>query len=134
MGILKRLHIALVLTVAYFVPAAQTEVHVWETQELTFNSSNSYNNAYTDVKFWIDLKGPGFDKRVYGFWDGGNIFRVRFVATKAGMWNWKTGSDSNDAGLSGKTGSLTARDWTEKEKMKTLYVGVSLGLQLTDMH
>ena len=28
-------------------------------------------NPYTDVVCWIDLEGPGFARRVYGFWDGG---------------------------------------------------------------
>ena len=45
-------------------------VHVWEKKELTFTSERSFRNAYTDVRIWVDLRGPGFDKRVYGFWDG----------------------------------------------------------------
>jgi hypothetical protein len=85
-------------------------------QELSFQAKNSYKNAYTEVTLWVDLSGPGFNKRVYGFWDGGNSFRVRVVATKPGTWAWKSGSTPNDAGLSGKAGSFTAIDWTEKEK------------------
>jgi hypothetical protein len=85
-------------------------------QELTFQAKNAYKNAYTDATVWVDLSGPGFNKKVYGFWDGGNTFRVRVVATKPGTWTWKSGSTPNDAGLSGKTGSFTAVDWTEKEK------------------
>ena len=91
-------------------------IHVWEMQELSFQAKNSYKNAYTEVSVWVDLSGPGFNKRVYGFWDGGNTFRVRVVATKPGTWAWKSGSTPNDAGLCGKAGSFTAIDWTEKEK------------------
>ena len=63
-------------------PFALAAVHVWEKQELTFTSTNSYVRPYTEVVVWVDLKGPGFSKRVYGFWDGGRSFKVRLVATK----------------------------------------------------
>src|SRR3954469_16668706 len=116
MALLKRLCFALVFTAFSLVSAAVPTIHVWETQELTFNAKNSYKNAYTDVTVWIDLSGPGFKKRVYGFWDGGKTFHVRMVATQPGLWTWKSGSSSGDPGLTGKTGSFTAVDWSEKEK------------------
>jgi len=114
MKFLKRLHFVLAFIV--FNAKATPPIHVWETQQLTFTAKNSYKNAYTDVIVWIDLSGPNFKKRVYGFWDGGNTFHVRLVATQPGLWNWKSGSSPNDAGLSGKSGSFTAIAWTEKEK------------------
>jgi hypothetical protein len=116
MRFLKRLPLVLVFTALYFSAAAETPVHVWEMQELTFTANNSYRNSYTDVKVWADLSGPGFNKRIYGFWDGGKIFRVRLVANQPGVWNWKSGSSSNDTGLNGKAGSFTAINWSEKEK------------------
>lgn len=96
--------------------AAQNSAHVWETQELTFTAKEHYNNAYTDVTVWVDLIGPGFNKRVYGFWDGGQTFHVRLVATQPGTWTWKSGSSSKDSGLTDKSGSFVAIDWTEAEK------------------
>jgi hypothetical protein len=95
---------------------AQNVAHVWEKQELTFTAKNSYNNSYTDVTVWIDLAGPGFNKRIYGFWDGGQIFHLRLVATQPGNWTWKSGSSPKDPGLDGKSGSFKAIDWTEAEK------------------
>jgi len=97
-------------------PAALAAVHVWEKQELTLASTNSYANPYTDVVVWVDLKGPGFSKRIYGFWDGGRSFKVRLVATKPGQWTWVSGSQPEDAGLAGKTGSFDAIAQTEEEK------------------
>ena len=76
---------------------AAPPVHVWEMQELSFTANNSYSNPYTDVKVWVDLSGPGFNKRVYGFWDGGTTFRVRVIAMHPGEWKWKSGSNTNDA-------------------------------------
>jgi hypothetical protein len=98
------------------VMASSNLIHVWEKQELTFAAANTYKNAYTDVTVWVDLTGPGFSKRVYGFWDGGQIFHLRIVATQAGAWTWKSGSSPDDTGLAGKSGSFKAVDWTEQEK------------------
>ncbi|MCL2752393.1 MAG: DUF4038 domain-containing protein [Firmicutes bacterium] len=40
-----------------------------------------------------------------GFWDGGDIFKVRFAPTMTGLWTYETVcSDAADAGLHGKTG------------------------------
>jgi len=42
---------------------------------------------------WVDLKGPGFNKRCYGFWDGGKTFRIRITATAPGTWTWRGKGD-----------------------------------------
>lgn len=112
---LNRLLLVLVFPIVSTL-AGSNPVHVWEKQELTFTAANSYKNAYTDVVVWVDLTGPGFKKRVYGFWDGGQTFRVRLVAKQPGTWTWKSGSSPNDPGLSGKTGTFNAIEWTNAEK------------------
>ncbi len=115
MRISVKLMIAILFCVSN-VLQAQDVIHTWDKQQLTFSAENTYRNAYTEVTVWVDLTGPGFSKRIYGFWDGGQIFRVRLVATRPGTWTWKSGSDPEDPGLSGKSGSFTAADWTEAEK------------------
>lgn len=102
---------------AYQNPSS-AEIHVWEMQELTFKAENTYDNYYTDATIWIDLEGPGFSKRVYGFWDGDNIFRVRFVATEPGQWEWSSGSSPKDSGLDEMNGKFTAVEWTDQEKLE----------------
>ncbi len=94
---------------------AAAPVHVWEKQELTFTAAQDYPNPYTDVIVWVDLTGPGFSKRIYGFWDGGRTYHLRLLATAPGAWAWKSGSNQTDAGLNGKTGGFTAAAWTEAE-------------------
>lgn len=89
--------------------------HVWEKQEVVLTASQQYRNAYTDVTAWVDLTGPNFQKRIYGFWDGGQTFRVRLVATAPGTWKWQSGSSPRDPGLSGKTGSFTATVWSAED-------------------
>jgi hypothetical protein len=123
---LKRLFLPLCclifLTIADFKATAfqgspPAHPHVWEMQEITFKTANVYDNYYKDVAVWVDLKGPEFSKRVYGFWDGDNVFKVRVVATKPGLWQWTSGTNQKeDAGLNGKKGQFSAINWTEKEK------------------
>jgi hypothetical protein len=55
---------------------------VWEKQELTFTAARAYTNACTEAVVWVDLTGPNFKKRVYGFCNGGKTFRVRNVAVE----------------------------------------------------
>jgi len=93
------------------------EVHPWEKQEITFEASRDYANPYADVVCWIELAGPGFAKRVYGFWDGGCTFKVRFVATAPGEWTWHSGSNQPaDTGLNLGRGKFRAVAWTDAEK------------------
>ncbi|MCH7558872.1 MAG: DUF4038 domain-containing protein [Planctomycetes bacterium] len=95
-----------------FAGAAQ----VWEKVEITLYAEKSYENPYKEVEVWVDLKGPGFEKRCYGFWDGDNVFRVRVLARAAGTWSWKSGSNKSDRGLNGKSGSFEAIAWSEAQK------------------
>jgi hypothetical protein len=110
--------------VALFAGAAAAAdtpiVHVWEKQELTFTSVHSWANPYTEVTVWVDLAGPGFRKRIYGFWDGDQTFRVRLLATTPGEWTWQSGSNPPDAGLQDKHGGFHAVAWSEAEKEKDM--------------
>src|SRR6188768_2336723 len=90
------------------------EVHVWEVQEITLATARHYDNPYVEVECWVQLEGPGFSRRVYGFWDGGRTFRVRVVATQPGEWSWRVGANRDDPGLTG-TGKFRAVSWTGAE-------------------
>jgi hypothetical protein len=96
----------------------QKTVHVWEKVEITLQAENDYRDFYNEVDVFIDLKGPGFSKRCYGFWDGGKVFRIRILAPAEGEWAWESGSNQDDPGLNGKTGSFAAVAWSEEEKLQ----------------
>lgn len=97
--------------------AAPAETHhVWEKVEITLHAEGSYDNPYQDVEVWVELAGPEFSRRCYGFWDGGDTFRVRLLATAPGKWTWRSRSNPSDPGLGGKTGGFTAIAWSEAEK------------------
>jgi hypothetical protein len=113
----RRFFLSCVL-LALSVPSfAQPSAHVWELQEITLKAQRDYARPYVEVECWVELRGPGFARRVYGFWDGGDVFRVRVVAIAPGAWTWTSGSNQPaDAGLNGKSGGFSAREWTEDEK------------------
>jgi hypothetical protein len=90
-------------------------IHVWEKVELRLTAARDYDNPYAEVTVWVDLEGPGFSKRVYGFWDGGRDFIVRVLATAPGTWRWSSGNAPEDAGLSGRSGGFEAIAWTTAE-------------------
>lgn len=94
----------------------QAVIHMWDIHEIVLKAENKYDNPYTDVTVWADLKGPGFDKRVFGFWDGDNVFRIRVTATAPGTWTYTTGATIQDNGLCSKTGGYFAIEWSEEEK------------------
>ncbi|MEX2605071.1 MAG: DUF5060 domain-containing protein [Gracilimonas sp.] len=109
--------ILVVIPVHLLQAQSSEQIHVWEMQEITLHAEMEYENYYTDVLCWVDLEGPDFFKRIYGFWDGGNTFKIRIVATEAGEWSWISGSNqTGDNGLNNKSGTFTAVDWTESEK------------------
>ncbi len=116
---MNKLRFALLIgLLAAGLPARSAEsrpAHVWEKQSLTLTAEKTYANPYLDVTVWVDLTGPGFARRIYGFWDGGQNFGIRILAPAPGTWTWKSGSNTNDPGLSGKTGSFTAVAWTPEE-------------------
>lgn len=90
-------------------------IKVWSRIDLVFEAQESYRNAYADVLVWVDLEGPGFSKRVYGFWNGGSEWVVRVLATAPGTWRWTSGSAPRDRGLSGRSGSFVAVPWSKEE-------------------
>lgn len=106
--------------VALTALSALSATRVWEKQEVVLTAQQKHENPYPTVDVWVDLKGPGFAKRVFGFWDGGATYRVRFLAAVPGQWTWTSGSSTSDPGLNGKTGSFTAAEWTEAEKQQNL--------------
>jgi hypothetical protein len=111
--------LSLLLSSALFPLYARSpsDVHVWEMKEIILKAEKHYDNYYKDVECWVDLEGPDFSRRVYAFWDGDNIFRVRMVATAPGKWTYKSGSNQKgDRGLNNHSGEFKAGGWAEEEK------------------
>ena len=68
------------------------------------------------MEIWVDLQGPDGARRCLGFWDGGQIYKVRVTSTVPGRWTWTSGSNRDDAGLRGQRGEFVSVAWTAEEK------------------
>ncbi len=90
------------------------EIEQWKEVELVFFAEKIYPNPYTDIDFWVEFTGPSDEKIVRpGFWDGKNIFKVRFASpTDSGKWIWNShSSDLTDKGLDGKQGYFLSKPY-----------------------
>jgi len=69
-------------------------------------SSINYDNPYISVDVWAQFISDNNDTLIRpAFWDGGNIWQIRFAPPDSGsLWRWTTFSEPFDKGLSGKTG------------------------------
>lgn len=87
--------------------------------ELAFSAdvpgSNPYLNGPSLTAIFTGTSGAASGKvlTIKGFWDGDNVWRVRFAPTAQGDWSWTT--SSNDAGMNGFSGSLTVIGPTPEE-------------------
>jgi hypothetical protein len=98
------------------VPEQPEQVHVYEIREIELLATSQYTNPYTEVECWVELKGPNFKKRIHGFWDGGQTFKIRVAALTPGIWTWESGSNqADDSGLNKQNGSFEAISWSPEE-------------------
>lgn len=84
------------------------DVTTWTRWEHTLTSGVSYPNPYQQVTLAVTYTGP--DSRSfqgYGFWDGGQTFKLRFLFPTPGLWTWRTTcSDAGNTGLHDKSGTV----------------------------
>lgn len=86
----------------------------WVALELAFESTKEYNTPKVE-QFYVDMdvifthRGSGETLTIPSFWDGNNIFSVRFAPTQTGLWDYKTVCATDDSldGIIGTIGSNT---------------------------
>jgi len=88
------------------------EVKTFRVFELALNAASPGSNPYLDgpsvTATFTGTSGAASGRVLVmnGFWDGSNVWRIRFAPTAAGNWSYQT--SSSDSGLNGVTGSVTA--------------------------
>ncbi len=85
-------------------PEPLPEVVQWSMFEEVIQLSGTYTDEqrYQEIDVTAEFVGPdGSEYPVYGFWDGGDIWRVRFAPTLPGEWTYAI--EASDA-----QGELTA--------------------------
>ncbi|MGW0817414.1 DUF5060 domain-containing protein [Streptomyces viridiviolaceus] len=83
-------------------PAAHVER--WGTFELTLRGPDA-GNPYRDVGFGADFRHRHRVVHADGFYDGGGVYRVRFMPDREGEWTYTTRSTA--PGLDGVEGGFT---------------------------
>ncbi len=80
----------------------------WARFELVLKSRRDYTNALQEAEMRVLFVSPlGETNRTYGFWDGGQTWRVRFAPNFPGRWKYYTMcSDTANAGLHEQTGEF----------------------------
>jgi len=104
---------------------AQQKLRTWEVFELKLKAVNRTANPYVQIPITkeglvkinftgIDGAAAGQSIDIFGFWDGGQDWKLRFAPPKSGTWEYKT--SSADKGLNNKKGKLIVTDWQNDEK------------------
>ncbi len=95
--------LAMTLAAGPALSAAETKVECWDVFELTLKGP-AEGNPFTDVRLSGRFEKDG---RVYepeGFYDGGGVYKVRFMPDSSGKWTYKTRSNRGE--LNNRTGSF----------------------------
>lgn len=82
-----------------------TAIEQWHRFETSF-SGPSTGNPFTEVSLTADFKSLSTGKTitVRGFYDGDGVYRLRFMPSESGEWQYTT--HSNTTALDGKTGNF----------------------------
>jgi hypothetical protein len=87
-------------------PAADTNtVEQWGLYEIALNGPTN-GNPFVDVRLSAVFDDGGQRVEASGFYDGGGVYRIRFMPDTPGRWQYET--RANRWELAGKTGAFTA--------------------------
>jgi hypothetical protein len=85
--------------------ASAENVERWGVFEIALQGPAA-GNPFEDVHLSARFRFQNRTVDVDGFYDGGGVYRIRFMPDEVGAWTYTT--SSNRAALDGKTGSVTA--------------------------
>jgi hypothetical protein len=121
------LAIIALITVGADHATAQSDVKNWEVFEITLKAKKPHANPYADIPvdnhedglLKAQFKGVSGEARgrsltLFGFWCGGQMWKVRFAPPATGTWEYTT--TSNDKGLNNAKGRINVTDWSDDEK------------------
>jgi|WetSurMetagenome_2_1015567.scaffolds.fasta_scaffold00002_75 hypothetical protein len=94
---------SVIFLLSCMVLSAQQKVEEWDRFEVSYKYVSKGNN-FNDVKLSATFKCNDSAFNVSGFYDGDNIFRIRFMPQETGSWSFRT--KSNIPELNNKKGSF----------------------------
>src|SRR6476661_8757840 len=78
-------------------------VQQWDFAEVALKGPSS-GNPFVEVRLSARFSSGDRALDVTGFYDGDGIYRIRFMPTQQGHWQFQTSSNAKE--LDGKTGSI----------------------------
>ncbi len=75
----------------------------YEPFELSFRGPSA-GNPFVDVQISAEFKFASRTMRMDGFYDGGGVYKIRFMPDAAGEWSYSTKSNARE--LDGKSGAF----------------------------
>lgn len=93
--------VLLAATVAQAQVQAPRSVPRWGMWEATLKSQRQYFNPFTEVSVMATFVAPsGKRVTVDGFYDGDNVWRVRFMPDEVGKWRWVIRAEPSEESMS----------------------------------
>lgn len=89
----KIVWICLLLLLATALQAQQNTVELWRRFECTFDGP-SQGNPYAEVVLTASFSNGHQTVKVNGFYDGNGKYKIRFMPTDKGVWQFQTQSNS----------------------------------------
>ncbi len=90
-----------------------TETETWIANEMTFIAQTDIKDPVASAKFDVIFKKDKSEMIVPGFWDGENIWHVRFALPAEGTWSFTTVfSDTADSGLHNISGTINVTKYS----------------------
>jgi len=86
---------------------SKQETALWGYTELTLEAGFG-GNPFTEVELTGIFEKGGRELQVPGFYDGDNVWKIRFMPVSQGEWSFRT--ESSLAALAGKTGTIICTD------------------------
>ena len=113
---MKKLRLVSLLTIVFSVlltscsatdlrRGAIGRAEVWEKQEFTFKASIDTSNPFTDVSFGAIFESGENKLDVKGFYDGNDVWKIRFMPPSVGSWEMTT--YSSHSSIDGKKINFT---------------------------
>lgn len=85
----------------------------WEPVVIGFTASDSFAWYTFPLQVTFTHGGSGTQLTLDGYYDGGNVWKVRFAPPLSGTWNWE--STSSDSRLSNQRGTIDVTSPTAAE-------------------
>lgn len=92
----------LLTAVVMTINGSAQDVPKWSLFEETVNNSRTYNNPFSNVTLDVEYVSPSGKKTAFwGFYDGGTIWKFRFMPNELGQWSYSATFSDGRPGKSG---------------------------------